>query len=420
MKRRDFLKTSALATAAVVSAPLQVRAGTEQPKVRKYRELGKTGLKMSDISLGCGKLPSPSMVLRAIDRGMNYLDTAPDYGPSEQYIGEAMKKIKRDKIILASKMCRPEQNGHLPYGSKKKDYIDVVDASLSRLRTDYLDICFVHAIGSMSKDFEEEKKRLLDDEMLSAVAAMKKAGKIRFLAVSSHGPDNMEELLMTAVQSGHFDIIMPVFNFMTFTDVPKVLAEAKEAVADATKKKKRTGPGNMKLLQEAKKRGVGVVAMKTLAGARDLSFESNGEPFQPAAFKWVLSHPEVDGLVVTIQSVAQLDLYLSASGETLTAADRRILDRYARRFGNEYCRTGCSQCESHCRKGVEIATALRYQMYFKNYGMEKRAMESYASLLKNAAVCIDCEEESCAAACPYGLELRAMLRETHETLSFSA
>jgi hypothetical protein len=107
MKRRDFLKASFIATAAIAGTPLIAESKSETPKVKKYQEIGKTGLKMSDISFGTGGLPSSSMVLRAIDRGINYFDTAPDYGPSEKYIGQAMKKIRRDKIIIASKFCSP-------------------------------------------------------------------------------------------------------------------------------------------------------------------------------------------------------------------------------------------------------------------------------------------------------------------------
>ena len=201
MNRRDFLKASVMTTAVIASSSLHVKCSsntdTDKPTIQRYQGIGKTGLKMSDISLGCSKLPSPSMVLRAIDRGINYLDTAPDYGSSEKYIGRAMKDIQRDKIILASKMCKPGRRGHLLFGSKKNDYIDAVEGSLSRLKTDYLDICFVHSIGGASKNKDEEIKRLLDEEMLSAVETLKKAGKIRFLAVSSHGPNHMEDLLLT-------------------------------------------------------------------------------------------------------------------------------------------------------------------------------------------------------------------------------
>jgi len=161
MKRRDFLKASVLATAALTGPALAAEPGKEKAKIKRYQEIGKTGLSMSDISYGTGGLPSASMILRAIDRGINYFDTAPDYGPSEKYIGEAMNKIQRDKIIIASKFCTPYgYPSHLPPESRKKDFIDSVEGSLTRLKTDYLDFCFVHAIGEQSDSREKEEKRL--------------------------------------------------------------------------------------------------------------------------------------------------------------------------------------------------------------------------------------------------------------------
>ena len=395
MKRRDFLKTSAIATAAIAVSPLNVSAAKEKPTIKRYNEIGKTGLKMSDISFGTGRLPSSSMILRAIDRGINYFDTAPDYGSSEKYIGEAMKKIQRDKIIIASKFCTPQPYpSHLTPVSSKKEYIKAVEGSLSRMKTDYLDFCFVHAIGEQSSSMEREAKRLLDEEMLSAYRSLKEAGKVRFLAVSSHGPDNMEDLLLTAVRSGHYDMIMPSFNFMKFPRIPD-------------------------MLKEAKKRGVGVVAMKTLAGAKDVDFDSKGEEFAPAAFKWVLSHPEVNGLIITVKSVADLNLYLTASGRKYTVSDQRILDLYAARYGKEYCRTGCSTCEPSCPNGVSIATTLRHQMYFSDYGMEKHAIESYAHVQKNADRCLDCEDDTCVGGCPYELPVSTLLRDAHRTLTIT-
>jgi predicted aldo/keto reductase-like oxidoreductase len=395
MNRRNFLKTSVLTATAAASTALPVSAKQEKPTVKKYNQLGKTNLKMSDISFGAGKIPSPSMMLRAVDRGINYFDTAPDYGTSEAYIGEAMRKIKRDKITIATKFCRHgSYPGHLPSDAKKKDYISAVESSLSRLNTNYLDIVFVHAIGEKNKKMETETKRLMSEEMLMAVNELKKQGKMKYLAVSSHGPDNMEDLLMKAVTSGHYDIIMPAFNFMKFPRIPDVI-------------------------KEAHKRGVGVVAMKTLAGAKDMNFDPKGEEFAPAAFKWVLKHKEVSGLVITIKTVSDLDLYLTASGQGFTASDQAALDRYALRYGKEYCRTGCNSCESACPYGVQIATIMRYYMYFNDYGMEKYAMQSYASLSDNAQLCHTCSTGSCTGACPYGLSVSVFLKEAHKKLIFN-
>ncbi|HJP19861.1 MAG TPA: aldo/keto reductase [Nitrospinota bacterium] len=415
MKRREFLKSSALmSSAAVLGVPHYSHAAAEKATIQVYNEIGKTGIKMSDISFGCGKLSSASLIARAMNRGINYFDTSPDYGDSEEVLGEAIKKLKkRDKMIIASKFCDKElYPGHLPLGSKKLDFIKVVDGSLSRLNTDYLDICFVHAIGegttlfsaikrfipgmkASEKKRKEEEKRLFDENLLSAVDTLKKSGKIRFLAVSSHGPHFMEELMTKAVTSGHYDLIMPAFNFMKFPKIPS-------------------------LLLEAKKNNVGVIAMKTLAGAKDMSLDPKGESFEHAVFKWTLKHQGVNGLVITIKSIDELDHYVKASGKEFMTSDQALLDQYKKLYTAKYCRTGCGECLDSCSSNVNIATILRYQMYFQDYGMEKKALEGYASLRQKADVCNSCLDTPCEKACPYGLPISSMLQTAHNLLSFNA
>jgi aryl-alcohol dehydrogenase-like predicted oxidoreductase len=396
MKRRDFIRSSVLLTSAA-SVPLGVAEAAERPRVKHYRRLGRTDIEMSDISFGTGRLASASMVLRAVDRGINYFDTAPDYGESERYIGEAMQRLKqRDKVYLASKFCGdlPYEAGvsHLQVGSSKRDYKQAVESSLQRLRTDYLDLVFVHAMGER-RDYEGERARLLDENMLLAADELRREGKIRYLAVSSHGPYQMERLMSEAVRSGHYDAIMVAFNFMKFPKLPEVFKEAAE-------------------------RGVGIIAMKTLAGARDMAVDANGGVFEHSAFKWVLQHPEVAGLVVTMKRARDIDLYLEASGVPFEAADQRILDRYLAAYGRDYCRTGCSDCEPSCPAQVPVATILRYQMYFEHYGEEKRAIASYAGLPRGAAACLDCVSQACASACPNGLPVGSKLLSAHRQLTF--
>lgn len=414
MKRREFLKSSALlGSAAILGMPHDSNAVSGKAAIKVYKEIGKTGLKMSDISFGCGKLSSASMIARAMNHGINYFDTSPDYGKSEKVLGEAIKILKkRDQMIIASKFCNKElYPGHLPLGSKKKDFIEVVNGSLSRLNTDYLDICFVHAVGEGTSLFsaitkripglkeltetkQEEKKRLLDENLLSAVETLKKEGKIRFLGASSHGPHSMDELMMEAVTSGSYDLVMFAFNFMKFPGIPAVL-------------------------QEANKRKVGVVAMKTLAGAKAMKLSPKGEVFEHAAFKWVLEQTGVDGLIVTMKTKDDMNLYVKASGKAYTQADRAMLDQYKNLYTAEYCRTGCGDCLDSCPSKVNIASILRYGMYFQDYGMEKRAMEGYASLKQKADICYTCGDKTCEAACPYDLPVSSMLQRADGQLSFN-
>ncbi|MEO5341968.1 MAG: aldo/keto reductase [Gammaproteobacteria bacterium SHHR-1] len=400
MQRREFFKHSVASAAALgtgLSVPQAWAQADGKAQVRSYRRLGRTGMKISDISFGAGKLPSAGMVLRAIDRGINYFDTAPDYGRSEEYLGQALKRLKqRDKVYIVSKFCDagPYVTGksHLQPGVGKAAYKKAVEDSLKRLNTDYLDAVFVHAMGEGS-DLASERRRLLDEDMLAAFAELKAEGKARALAVSSHGPHGMEELLLEAVNSSHYDLIMPAFNFMKFPRVPEVI-------------------------KAAQAKDVGVVAMKTLAGARAMDLDLAGASFEQAAFKWVLQHPQVAGLVVTMRKVSDLDNYLPASGQALSALDQQLLDRYAGLHGRDYCRTGCGDCEASCPLGISIASILRFQMYFEDYGQEKDAMSQYAQLDRKADGCQGCADAPCNQACPHELAVSAKLRDAHRSLSF--
>lgn len=397
MKRRDFLLASGAAAASGLIAPIantEAIAEENQPKIKKYNPLGKTGLKISDISFGAGKLNTPSLVARAVDMGVNYFDTAPDYGQSEANIGKYVKESgNRSKMIIASKFCkRVGYPGHLDAEAPESDYIESVEGSLKTMNTDYLDFVFVHAMGENGVKFEE---RLLSQNMLSAYEKLKKAGKVRFLAVSSHGPNRMEELLLKAIRSGHYDVVMGAFNFMKFPGIPGVLKEASQ-------------------------RGVGVIAMKTLAGAKEMNLDAGSELFSHAAFKWVLKNPEVAGLVVTISSAQDLAEYVRASGQPFTHKSQLTLDRYMTAYTKEYCRTGCGDCIGACPENVDIPGVLRQFMYFSDYHDEKRAMVAYSAMNPKAGSCGSCDGAPCDSACPYGLPVASLLSRAHDALSFPA
>jgi aryl-alcohol dehydrogenase-like predicted oxidoreductase len=356
----------------------RVDAAWRGSRVARYRPLGNTGIEMSDISFGGGGIGNPDVVARAVERGINYFDTSPDYSRtgSEQVIGKALKP-HRHEVFIASKFCNAD--GHLPKDTPVGDIVASVEASLRRLQTDYLDVCIIHECNALD--------RLMAPSFHEAFDRLKEQGKVRFLGVSSHTP-NLEQVMRHAVDSGRFQMLLVAYNFKNWPDLTHIFRDARE-------------------------RGIGVVAMKTLKGARATvlkDFAGGRQAFSQAAFQWVLSNPDVSGLVVSIQDFEQIDEYLYASGKPFTEPDLALLEDYDRRIASDYCRPGCGRCLDHCPHGVPVDDVLRYGMYAEDYGWGSQARERYAALPvdRNASSCASCPAP-CEAACPFGIAIRDKL-----------
>jgi predicted aldo/keto reductase-like oxidoreductase len=110
---------------------------------------------------------------------------------------------------------------------------------------------------------------------------------------------------------------------------------------------------------------------------------------------------------------------VKASGKGFRASDQALLDQYKKLYNAKHCRTGCGECLDSCSSNVNIATILRYQMYFQDYGMEKIALEGYASLREKADICNSCVDAPCEKACPYRLPVSSLLQTAHNRLSFN-
>ena len=358
-----------------------------ESKVQRYRELGRTGFAMSDISFGCSGLSDPQVVERALAKGINYFDTSPDYSHelSERSLGEGIKAARRDQIFVASKLCTAA--GHLPSDTPVADVIAAVESSLERLQTDYLDLVHIHAVNDLD--------RLMAPNLHEAFDRLKEQGKVRFLGVSSHTP-NLEEVMRHAVDSERFDVIMVAYNF-------------------------RNWPELTTIFRDAHAKGVGVVAMKTLKGAYHTQLAeftpTERESFAQAAFKWVLGNADVDGLVVTMDRMELVDEYLVASGQPASDADIALLEKYDQLIAGSYCRPGCGDCLDACPFGVPVDDVLRYAMYFERYRQEKEAMRLYAQVdgARRADHCAGCAAP-CEARCDSGVAIRRDLMAANTLL----
>ena len=141
VSRRKFLQTTAVLSAAVPAAS----ALGDSAEIKRYVELGKTGLKISEIGFGSSSLQKVGLVTHALDRGVNYFDTAESYrfGWSEEAMGKDLKG-HRQNVILASKTKAQAR-------ASEADLMKALEGSLSRLQTDYLDIYFNHAVNHVER-----------------------------------------------------------------------------------------------------------------------------------------------------------------------------------------------------------------------------------------------------------------------------
>jgi predicted aldo/keto reductase-like oxidoreductase len=392
LRRREFLKAGAgVALLPLVGAGV-ARAAVEAgpPQIRRSVTLGRTGLRISDIGFGSSRLSGDERVVaHAFERGITYFDTAESYqgGASEETIGKALAG-KRDQVVITSKV-------EAGASDTRAALMASLDGSLKRLRTDRIDVYLNHAVNDVA--------RLTNPEWPEFVSRAKQAGKIRFTGMSGHG-GNLVECLEHAFANDQADVVLVGYNFGQDPGFLANLTKSLDFVA--------VQPELPRALALAKAKNVGVVAMKTLRGARlnDMRpFEQGGATFAQAAFRWTLSNANVDALVVTMTSVEQVDEYVAASGSgAATRADLAILARYEALNGRSQCRYGCGDCMSACPFGVALPDVLRARMYAEDYGAPELARAEFWRLGAASAPCLSCAHHACTGACPHGLDVATL------------
>lgn len=389
-QRRNFLKKGAAVLAGsylgfYVPRFLRMGPRASPSPTMQYRTLGRTGFNVSEIGFGGYPISDPNVVDYAIDQGINYLDTSDCYrdGQSEITIGQVMKR-RRSEVVLTTKFDAFSS-------TKKEQMLGWIDASLRRLQTDHIDCILVHQIGKASGG--ESIERLQNPELFEAFQTAKAQGKVGYLGCSGHDGDLME-VMNYAIQIPDISVVLCRYNFLAYPTEPE-------------------------LFQKAKAKGVGVIAMKTLAGARgqDLdSFKDKYTTYKQAALKWVLSNPHLSNLIISISSKEQVDEYILASGRPIEKDEQGALNAYAAIFGTQVCRM-CNACESACTQGVRVADIARFRMYEHEYGWKGEGKNFYSRIpeRQKAVHCSDCAAP-CLGSCEYGVDIKSEMVRAHQIL----
>ncbi len=374
LDRRSFLKNGLKGVAglgALTALSGSAKAAGQQFKEPKaqdkksgyiYRTLGKTGITLPIVSMGVMNSDNENLIRAALDNGLVHLDTAHSYmrGRNEETIGRVIKDRPRDSYFIATKVGVEAEAG----------FLQKVDLSLQRLGLGYVDILYLHGVGT--------RDGVLNEDMIKTLGGLKKAGKIRFAGISAHS--NEHEVIRAAVESKFFDVVLAAYNFRKTN-----LVEFDKAIA------------------EAGKAGLGIIAMKTLAGGYwDGRARQQPIPAKPA-LKWALNNPGITTAIPGMTTLDQLEANLTVAKDiALTDEDKKEL-KLVPQDGGLYCQ-GCNDCLSQCPAGLPIPDLMRSYMYaagYRNYG---EAYDLVESLGVSASPCEGCG--TCAVRCRMGFDVK--------------
>jgi predicted aldo/keto reductase-like oxidoreductase len=338
----------------------------------KKRLLGRTGWEISVISFGAIKLPQLTqrecdlILNRAIDLGINFVDTADCYGDSEEKIGKALSR-RRKEFYLSTKVDERDGSG----------VIKKLERCLRRLNTDWIDLVLFHDVRG--SDYE----KIFEKGGLETLEREKQQGKVSQIGISIHQSIPMME---KAIDSGAFSVLMIAYSAI---DEDRLSAD---------------------LIPSAHQKGVGLIAMKPLAGGKlaeplkgwNLEYFKGESPAQ-VSLRYILTNPHITCAIPGMTNLKELEENIKVGEEPseLTSDEIRVFMDWVGEIGKGFCRN-CGYCLP-CPEKIPIPDIFRIEGYYERYGMKRWAIDQYRLLPVKAGACSFCEQ--CLKRCPYGVPI---------------
>ena len=380
-----------------------------------YRELGNTGLKVSEIGMGCEGFSEDGFAMTkklfdiAEEAGVNYFDLYASNPDMRRAVGEAMKG-RREKFIVQSHICSIWKDGQYLRTRKVSEVKAGFEEMMELLQTDYLDVGMIHYCDALS-DWE----KIVNGGVLEYAKELKAQGRIRHIGLSSHNP----QVALKAVESGAIEVLMfsvnPCYDLQPASEDVEELWAAKSYVGNLT----NMDPDRQRLYETCQRLGVGITVMKCFGGG-DL-LDAKLSPAGAAltvnqCIHYALSRPAVSVVLAGAHSEEQFRQSLAYEEATDEEKDYALaFASFPKISWKGHCMY-CSHC-APCPQKIDVAYVTKFlNLTLAQSGVPETVREHYKALEHHAGECIQCGV--CETRCPFGVEIRENMRKAKEVFGY--
>lgn len=380
-----------------------------------YRQLGSTGLRLSEIGMGCEGFIGKSEAFTeevfdlALRSGVNCMDLYSPDPEMQRRVGRALRG-HREEFVIQGHLCTAWKDGQYTVVRELPQVRASFEAMLRNLGTECVEIGMIHYVDSV-----KTWRALRENGVLDYARELKRAGKIRHIGMSSHNP----EAALEAVRSGEIEVLMfsvnPCYDLLPATeDVEQLWAEE-----SYEKPLFNLEPKREELYETCQRLGVGITVMKAFGGGDLLSEEHSPAGKALTALQclhYALTRPAVTAIMAGVHSREQLEAALAY--ETASAREKdyaAVFATFPKISWEGHCMY-CGHC-APCPKGISVANVTKFLNLCRAQGqVPETVREHYAALEVHAGACIACG--ACQTRCPFAVPIVDNMRKARQMFGY--